>query len=140
MRGPNQPNPKNMKLLLTITRAFVAVVAVTAPLLAAAPTSLVQFTALTKWPGTQQGVGLTVSGNYAYLRAGDPDLRIIDLSNLTNPIALGSLNLTDNQEPSEVVVSGQHVYLRYHTRIGHLLPWPLGGFHIFDVSDPANPL
>lgn len=129
-----------MKPLLTIIRAIVALVAVAAPLLAAAPASLVNFTRVSEWPGGQQGDGLAVAGNYAYLGAGDPDLRIIDVSIPTNPIAMGGLNLTNNQEPSEVVVSGQHVYLRYYSRIGHLLPWPLGGFHVFDVSDPANPM
>lgn len=70
------------------------------------------------------GSALAVSGNRAYIA--DSRLRVIDISNPTDPKLLGS---GDELYATDIAISGSHVYVSDYN----------GFLRIIDVSDSANP-
>ena len=69
---------------------------------------------------------LAVSGNYAYV-AGD-GLHILDVSNHTKPIEVGSLSYPD-VSPRALAIEGHYAYLVASET----------GLYIIDISSPSNP-
>jgi hypothetical protein len=74
--------------------------------------------------------GVTLSGNYAYVGAGDFGLQIVDISDPSNPTFKGSYD-TLNYAYGGVVLFGNYAYVE----VGG--DWD--GLQIIDVSDPSNP-
>jgi hypothetical protein len=72
-------------------------------------------------------LAVAVSGNYAYLAAGNGGLRIIDISSPQSPIEVGFFA---NAFAQEVVVRGNLVYVAGSD----------AGLRIIDVTDRANPV
>jgi len=76
--------------------------------------------------------GMDISGDYVYLAVDDyvsnnACLKILDISNPTNPAEVGSYTTSWNNWCRDVVVRGNYAYLG-GDRLG-----------IFDISDPSNP-
>ena len=71
-----------------------------------------------------------VSGNYAYLGT-NGSLRIIDVSNPANPVAVGRHDFPDYT--TDVSVVGPYAYVGTYASYGH-------GFYIMDISNPSNPI
>ena len=67
--------------------------------------------ALVDITGTQDGRKVKVLGNYAYIimAGGTPDFLIIDISNESSPVVVGSLTLNGN--PLNIAVSGDYAYV-----------------------------
>ncbi len=90
------------------------------------------------WTGSS-GDGISVSGNYAYvIDNSDSLLRIIDISDPSNPTQVGSYNPGEpfssyDASSSLLGVSGGFVYLAIEGKSSN---WQL---LIIDVSNPANP-
>lgn len=61
--------------------------------------------------GTNDGLKIAVSGNYAYVTRvdGTPDFMIIDVSNPGSPVVKGTLALAG--QPNNIVVSGNYAYI-----------------------------
>ncbi len=73
-----------------------------------------------------------VSGSYAYVTLGFDGLKVVDISNPTNPHIIGSLNLF---YAYGVHGSGSYVFVTNGGRATGEPP----GFNVIDVSDPTNP-
>ena len=73
------------------------------------------------------GIGIDVSGNYAYLADGDSGFQIIDVSNPANPTLAGSYDTPS--DAYDVFVLGNYAYVADD----------YSGLQIIDVSNPANP-
>lgn len=71
---------------------------------------------------------IVVAGQYAYVADSDGGLRIIDISNPTNPFEIGFFDTP--YDAVDLDVSGNYVYLAEENY----------GIYVLDVSDPANPL
>jgi hypothetical protein len=140
------PTGQPLKTSLALIRTLAALAVLAAPLLAAAPASLIHLARASAWDNTTWwitdygGSALAVADGYAYVARPDGEVRISDISNPTNPVTVSTLTLTNAQRPSEVVVSGQNLFLRYCARSTNDAWWPSGGFHIFNVSNPTNPV
>jgi len=76
---------------------------------------------------TQNTLGVTTSGTYAYL-ADNVGLRIIDISNPVNPSEIGYFYTASNAW--ELTVIGDYVYLANGSK----------GLRIIDISNPFNPV
>ena len=79
-----------------------------------------------------RAMGVTVSGNYAYVAAGYSGLMVMDVSDPTNPTRVGVVHVWDENSiayADDVVVSGNYAYVA----AGY------GGLWVLDVSDPTNP-
>jgi hypothetical protein len=130
----------------TTIRTVVALLIVTAASqVATAAASALHFAPVSVWPNSewfsdQEGSALAVAGGYAYVARTDGEVRISNVSNPTNPVAVSTLTLTNNQRPIEVMVSGQHLYVRYSARSSNTTVWPSGGLQIFNVGNPTNPV
>src|SRR5215212_497301 len=101
---------ETMKTLLSHIRIVVVIVAASQLATAA---SLIHFAPVSEWPNTvwpvsKPGSSLALAGDYAYVAGDDGILRISDVSNPTNPVAISTLTFTNNQRPSEILVSGHH--------------------------------
>ena len=70
---------------------------------------------------------LVVSGDYAYVAAGEDGLRILDCSNPANPYEIGFCPVRTSA--ADVAVDGDRAYVAD----------AYFGFQIIDVSDPENP-
>jgi hypothetical protein len=73
-------------------------------------------------------VGVTKSGNFAYLGVG-AGMQVLDVTDESNPIPLGFVNTAD-LAGRNIIASGAYVYYG----------GAKGGVSIVDVSDPENPL
>ncbi|MFH0727363.1 MAG: hypothetical protein V2B19_13625 [Pseudomonadota bacterium] len=71
---------------------------------------------------------VTVSGNYAYVTAGESGLQIIDVSNPTSPAIVGAVETPENSGVN-VAISGNHVYVADGS----------SGLQVIDIGNPANP-
>jgi hypothetical protein len=76
-----------------------------------------------------------VSGQYAYVADGKEGLRIIDISNPSNPREVGFYKTL--YTACGVYVSGQYAYVAYGD-VGWT--WAHGGLYIIDISTPSNPV
>jgi hypothetical protein len=76
-----------------------------------------------------------VSGQYAYVADGKEGLRIIDISNPSNPREVGFFKTPYTARG--VYVSGQYAYVAYGD-VGWT--WAHGGLYIIDISNPSNPV
>ncbi len=81
--------------------------------------------------GSQDGLKIQTSGNYAYLVRNDstPDFVVIDVSNAASPSLVGSLDLTGS--PTNIAVSGNYAYVSSSDNSGELV--------IVDISTPSSP-
>ena len=83
-------------------------------------------------------VGVSVSGDYAYLTDSDyglfsdAGLLVIDVSDPTNPKEVGSYSSSDFNTIDAVSVSGGYAYVAGDN-------YGTGGLRIIDVSDPESP-
>jgi len=75
---------------------------------------------------------LDLSGGYSYLAAGEAGLRIVDISNQTNPIEVGAFE--DSVNFKDVAVAESYAYL-----VDDAYEPSDRGLWIIDVSDPSNP-
>ncbi|MFA6001685.1 MAG: hypothetical protein WC828_06170 [Thermoleophilia bacterium] len=73
------------------------------------------------------GLGVAVSGNYAYIVDGTSGLKIIDISNPANPQSAGSFNTPGSGEG--VAVSGNYAYVADGSN----------GLRIINISSPSSP-
>jgi hypothetical protein len=71
--------------------------------------------------------GVTICGDYAYVGAYSAGLRIIDISDPTNPTLAGFYDTPDNA--NNVAVAGDYAYVA---------DWS-SGLQVIDISDPTNP-
>ena len=69
---------------------------------------------------------LNVTGNFAYVSSGS-GLIVLDVSDPTNPVQVGNVNVTGTEWGSEIV--GNYIYLTTTSN----------GLFIFDISSPRNP-
>jgi VCBS repeat-containing protein len=74
------------------------------------------------------GEHVEIVGSYAYFADGGGGLRIIDISNLQDPIEVGFIDT--GGAAFDVVVSGNYAYLAANQH----------GLSIVDISNPANPI
>lgn len=83
-------------------------------------------------PGKGDGLKIVVQGNYAYVirSSGTPSFVIIDISNLTSPVIVGSLALTGPL--NSISVSGNYAYV---TSSGNTIE-----LQIINVSTPSAPV
>ncbi|MEO0583624.1 MAG: tail fiber domain-containing protein [Bacteroidota bacterium] len=78
--------------------------------------------------------GFEIAGNYAYLpRYTRRELRILDITDPTNPEQMGELSL--GGLPRDVVVSGEYAYVAVESNSSSTQ----GFLAVVNVSDPANP-
>lgn len=67
--------------------------------------------------GSFQTSGVTqdvdVSGEHAYVSYFDTALRVIDVSDMANPVEVGSCSATQYYNPNGICASGSHVFLAY---------------------------
>lgn len=92
--------------------------------------------------GTGAAYGTFASGNYVYVADGQGGLEIVDVSDPTNPVVIGSFNSYTNPTnisyfptyatpfADTVVVAGNYAYVGDQQ----------GGLDIFDVSAPSSPM
>jgi hypothetical protein len=73
-------------------------------------------------------LGVTLSGNYAYVAASSGGLQIIDISNPANPVAVGHYDTSGSAKG--VALSGNYAYVADNG----------DGLQIIDISNPANPV
>jgi hypothetical protein len=73
-------------------------------------------------------IGITISGNYAYIAAEYGGLRIIDISAPTHPFEVGYFDSTG--EAYDVEILGNYAYLAYGT----------GGLIILNIALPSHPM
>jgi hypothetical protein len=99
------------------------------PMLAAALNPIVQGS----WPGYKRGsvVDVAVAGQYAYLATENAGLRVLDLSDPTNPVRIGSyFNRTlSSRSARAMALAGDYAYLAYAA----------GSLEVVDVSNPSDP-
>lgn len=83
---------------------------------------------------TYTAAGVSVVGNYAYL-AGVYDFRVIDITDPTNPVLVGSLDHEDGMYYN-ISISGNYAYLtgRYFGNHVH------ANIKIIDISNASNPV
>jgi hypothetical protein len=84
---------------------------------------------------------ITISGNYAYVTSQDfsgsnDGVQILDISNPTNPIGVGSItdgvNGADELDgASSITISGNYAYVASQSD---------NGVQVLDISDPTNPI
>lgn len=74
--------------------------------------------------------GLHVQGNYAYATAGNAGLYIVDVSDRSNPVHVGTFNTVYSAR--EVFVEGRYAYVGGNKTDAN-------GLRIIDVSNPAAP-
>lgn len=82
--------------------------------------------------GSQSGVKIQISGNYAYLfrtSGGNPEFASVDISNPLSPSLVGSLTFTGSGQ--NIYVSGNYAYLTNDNNSQE--------FQIVDISNPATP-
>ncbi len=70
--------------------------------------------------------GISISGNYAYVAAGDSGLRIVDISDISNMSITGSLDL---KSAESLIVSGDYVYVACREN----------GIAVVNIIDPVSP-
>ncbi len=82
-------------------------------------------------PGRQNALKVQVDDKYAYIvrSGGSPDFVIVDISNTSNPVIVGSLSLPGG--PRNIAVEGDYAFVA-STRNGQEL-------QIIDVSNPTSP-
>lgn len=75
---------------------------------------------------------LTVSGNYAYIAEGGYGVRILDISNPSQPTEVSTIVLDNPMAwtPRDVAIAGHYAYVAESSQ----------GLRILDISDPANPV
>jgi hypothetical protein len=71
---------------------------------------------------------LVISGNYAYVTA-ENSLRVIDISNPTQPIEIGAYYLAEKESIRHFVLSDQYAYLTTRHEL-----------RIIDITTPATPI
>jgi len=77
---------------------------------------------------------ISKQGNYVYLAEGDSGLKVIDVSNLGNPIQVSELLLPG--PVNKLIVDNETLYIAEGRWDGG--QW-IGGLRTLDVSDPFNP-
>jgi hypothetical protein len=82
--------------------------------------------------------GVAVSGNHAYLAAGDDDLRGYELVDVSDPAAPRLLRRFGDSAPGVPVISGPRAYVLYE-RFDEVRQARESGFEILDITDPVNP-
>ncbi len=70
-----------------------------------------------------------ISGNYAYVSSAFRGVKILDISNPTNPVQVGLINNDSGAEAVQLYVQGHYLYIAQK----HY------GVAVYDVSDPTNP-
>jgi len=75
-------------------------------------------------------------GNYVYLAEEDSGLKIIDVSNLTNPVQISELLLPS--PAIRLIVNNQTVFIA-DGEYDYGTVWTCGGLRIVDVTNPFNP-
>ena len=75
-------------------------------------------------------------GNYVYLAEEDSGLKIIDVSNLTNPVQISELLLP--RPAIRLIVNNQTVFIA-DGEYDYGTVWTCGGLRIVDVTNPFNP-
>ena len=73
------------------------------------------------------GLGIAVSGSFAYVADGDDGLRVIDVTDPAHPSEVGFYHFWDDAKA--VAVSGSYAYLAVDS----------DGLRVIDVSDPTSP-
>ena len=71
---------------------------------------------------------MAVSGDHAYIGDGSHGLRVIDISDPTNPVLAGTCGTPGRARG--VAVSGDHAFVAADT----------SGLQVVDISDPTNPV
>ncbi|MCC7173499.1 MAG: DUF1349 domain-containing protein [Planctomycetes bacterium] len=79
--------------------------------------------------GGERGRELDVVGNYAYVSAYQAGIRIVDVSNPSVPVVVGSFDPPVLAEPYGVAVSGNYAYVEDYYR----------GMRVVDISNPTSP-
>jgi hypothetical protein len=85
-------------------------------------------------------VGLAVSGNHAYVAAGEGCwhggyLRVVDVSDPAEPIQVAVIQVISDWSAQKVAISGHYAYVACGGGMG----CPLGYVTVVDVSNPAEP-
>lgn len=89
---------------------------------------------LADWPyivsdyGLGSAFAVAVKGNYAYLSTGK-EFRIVDVTNLANPVAMGRLPNIETSVGDVIEVVGNFAYLSGSQ-----------GFRVINISNPASPV
>jgi len=92
----------------------------------------VKLTKVREW-GTMEYKQIVVQGNYAYCAASFAGLDILDISNPTRPVKIGSIDtIAAGAEAISVAVSGNYAY------VGHNEDF-IGRLRIVDISNPRAP-
>jgi len=76
---------------------------------------------------------VTISGSYAYVASLQPDIQIVDISNPSSPVMVGSLSISGGG--LAIAVSGSYAYLASFSSGGD---WN-GGLKVVDISNPSSP-
>lgn len=81
--------------------------------------------------GNSNGVRVTVQGNYAYVirTIGSPNFAVINITNLSAPILIGSLDFGNT--PTDIAVSGNYAYVTSRDNAKEL--------QIINISNPSAP-
>lgn len=74
---------------------------------------------------TQPSAGMAIQGNYAYTTHYQYGVKIIDISDPSNPAVIGQ----DSSWSMDISAAGDYAYLAAY-----------GNIHVLDISDPTNPL
>lgn len=87
--------------------------------------------------GTVLDCGVAISGNYAFVADGDPSdnsyeagsLKVFSLSSPETPVLVSTIS-SGMENCTGVIVSGDYAYVTDYNP----------GLHVFDISDPSNPV
>jgi hypothetical protein len=83
----------------------------------------------TSYAPTGAAQDVTVAGNYAYVAGLSNGMKVVDISNPTDPIVAGTYDI-ETHMPYAIEVIGRYVYLADYS----------AGLHIVDISDPTDPV
>lgn len=80
--------------------------------------------------------GISVSGHYAYAASSDDsgELKIIDLSNVSSPTKVASVNLPGTADGTDVAVYGNYAFVSTMNNTSG------GELYVVDVTNPASPV
>ncbi|MDQ1354629.1 MAG: hypothetical protein QG657_4938, partial [Acidobacteriota bacterium] len=93
----------------------------------------VKLTKVREW-GTMEYKQIVVQDNYAYCAASFAGLDILDLSNSTRPVKVGSIDtIAAGAEAVSVAVSGNYAYVGHSEDI-------IGRLQVVDISNPRAPI
>ncbi len=81
---------------------------------------------------------LVVNGQYVHVEDSSSELQIIDISDVSNPIEVGSLSFIFS-DPEDVAISGNFAYVSNADVSGGVYADSSSGLYVVDISDPTNP-